>query len=123
MKKEFEVIFFKKKDGTFPAEEFINSLDNKISTKIYRTLEMLEKNGPELREPYSKHLEEGIFEIRIRLATDLARILYFFYIGKKIVATHGFTKKTRKTPPDEIEKAKACRKEFLDKEARKNENP
>jgi len=120
--KEYQVLFFEKENGIFPAEEFINSLEIKMSAKIYRTLKMLEANGPALREPYSKHLDDGIFEIRVKLGTNLSRVLYFFYIDKRIIATHGFTKKTQKTPKEEIERAKLYRKEFLAKEKRINEN-
>ena len=120
MEREYRVEFFEKKDGTFPAEEYINSLDNKLSAKVYRILVMIEKNGPMLREPYSKHLDDGIFEIRARVGSNLTRVLYFFFIGKRVIATHGFTKKTQKTPPNEIEKAKIYRKEFLIKEEAKN---
>ena len=77
MKKNYEVLFFEKSDGTFPAEEFIDSLDNKLAAKVYRILEMIEVNGPELREPYSSHLVDGIFEVRARVGTNLARVLYF----------------------------------------------
>jgi len=64
VKKNYQVSFFEKENGTFPAEEFINSLDDKLSAKIYRILAMIEGNGPELREPYSSHLDDGIFEVR-----------------------------------------------------------
>ena len=83
---------------------------------------MIEENGPELREPYSSHLDDGIFEVRARVGTNLARVLYFFFIGKRVIATHGFTKKTQKTPPSEIDRAKIYRKDFLEKEAGKDEN-
>ena len=119
---EYQVIFFETDNGECPTEAYINSLNNKLSAKIYRILDMIEKNGPELREPYSKHLDDGIFEIRARQAKNLARVLYFFYAGKCVMATHGFTKKTQKTPPAEIDKAKEYRKEFLEREANKNEN-
>ena len=66
MEREYTVLFFEKDKDVYPAEVFINSLDNKLSAKIYRVLEMIEKNGPELREPYSKHLDDGIFEIRAK---------------------------------------------------------
>ena len=122
MQKNYEVLFFEKDNGTFPAEEFIDSLDDKLAAKVYRILEMVETNGPELREPYSSHLTDGIFEVRARVGTNLARVLYFFVIGKRVIATHGFTKKTQKTPQAEIDKASAYRKEFMDSEARKNEN-
>jgi len=93
-----------------------------MAAKVYRTLSILEENGPELREPYSKHLDDGIFEVRAKVSTNLARVLYFFYIGKRIILTHGFTKKVQKTPTPEIERAKSYRKDFLESEAKKNEN-
>jgi len=44
VKKSYQVSFFEKENGTFPAEEFINSLDDKLSAKIYRILAMIEEN-------------------------------------------------------------------------------
>lgn len=57
-----------------------------------------------LREPFSKPLGEGIFEVRAKQETDISRVLYFFVVGKKVILTNGFVKKTQKTPPREIEK-------------------
>ena len=37
--------------------------------------------------------------------SNITRVLYFFYIGKKIIATNGFVKKTQKTPPKELKLA------------------
>ena len=64
--------------------------------KIWGNFEF--KKGNQLREPYSKHLDDGIFEIPGKVGTDIARVLYFFYYGKKIVMTNGFIKKTQETP-------------------------
>jgi len=108
----FEVEFFEKSDGTFPAEEFILSQDTKMQVKLFRLLELLEIEGNNLREPYSKFLEDGIFEIRAKQGTDITRVLYFFVVGKKIILTNGFVKKTQKTPPQEIETAKKYRAEY-----------
>ena len=74
---------------------------------------LLEKNGNELREPYSKPLDDGIFELRAKQGTDIARALYFFVIGHKIIITNGFVKKTQKTPRSELELAKKYRAEYL----------
>ena len=108
----FEVEFFEKSDGTFPAEEFILSQDIKMQAKLFRLLELLEIEGNNLREPYSKSLGDGIFEIRAKQGTDITRVLYFFVIGKKVILTNGFVKKTQKTPPQEIETAKKYRSEY-----------
>jgi len=118
----YQVVFFEKESGIAPAEDFINSLDNKMSAKIYRLIAMISKNGPELREPYSKHLEDGIFELRAKVGSDITRVLYFFVFGSRIVLTNGFTEKTQKTPRVEIDRAMGYRKEFLEKEGQENED-
>ena len=83
-------------------------------------VELLEEYGNQVREPYSKHLEDGIFEIRGKTGNDISRVLYFFYFGSRIVLTNGFVKKTQKTPRQEIELAKKYRKDFLER-VRENE--
>ena len=110
---EFEIIFYKKADGTEPAKDFILSLDVKMRAKIFRTIEMLKKNGNRLREPESKQLDDGIMELRAKVGTDISRVLYFFVVGQKAVLTNGFIKKTQKTPQSEIERAKRYRADYL----------
>jgi len=112
---EFEAIFYDLPDGREPAKEFIDSLDIKMRAKMVRAIALLQKNGTSLREPYSKPLEDGIFEVRAKVGTDISRVLYFFFVGHKIVLTNGFIKKTQKTPPSEIARAKAYRKEYLNR--------
>ena len=111
----FQVVFYQKDNGIAPAEDFINSLDEKMKAKAYRLLVMVSENGTELREPYSKYLEDGIFELRVKFGNDISRILYFFYIGKYIIVTNGFIKKTQKTPKQEIDKDKEYRRKFIEK--------
>lgn len=79
------------------------------------TLKVLQEQGNRLREPYSKHLEDGIFEVRGKVGSDISRVLYFFYYGGRIILTNGFIKKTQKTPRSELEKAKLCRKDFMER--------
>ena len=110
---EYEVIFYDKADGTEPAKEFLLSLDVKMRAKMLRTIELLQNNGPELREPYSKPLGDSIFELRAKVGSDISRVLYFFIVGRKVILTNGFIKKTQKTPSGEIEKAKKYRNEYL----------
>ena len=93
----FEVEYFEKEDGTYPAEEFILSQDVKMRAKLFRLLELLEEKGNTLREPNSKSLDDGIFEIRAKQGSNITRVLYFFYIGNKIILTNGFIKKSQKS--------------------------
>lgn len=110
---DIRIIFYKKENGCEPAKDFLDSLDVKKRAKMMRTVMLLAQNGNCLREPHSKHLDDGIFELRAKVGTDISRVLYFFYIGHKAVLTNGFIKKTDKTPVAEIEKAKRYRADFI----------
>ena len=54
-----DVDFYELPDGTEPVREFLNSLDIKMRAKMYREIDLLVINGPELREPHSKHSHIG----------------------------------------------------------------
>ena len=112
----FEIDFFKKDDGTCPVIDFLDSLDVKMQAKVLKTIELLEKNGYELREPYSKFLEDGIFELRIKQGSNITRVLYFFFVNRKIILTNGFVKKTLKMPKNEIALARKYRNVYMEKE-------
>ena len=103
---EFKAEFYKTKDGSKPAREFILSQETKMKAKLFGLVDMLEQYGNQLREPYSKSLGDGIFEIRAKVGTDITRVLYFFYYEGRIILTNGFVKKTQETPSSEIKKAK-----------------
>ena len=97
----YEIILYDTKDGKCPVQEFMDSLEPKLLAKTLRTIDLLKVNGPLLREPYSKAVDDGIFELRIKQGSDITRILYFFIVGKKAVLTNGFIKKSQKTPRSE----------------------
>ncbi len=110
--------FYEKENGEQPAKEFMLSLDKKLRAKLADTIMILQDNGYELREPYSKHISEGIFELRAKQGSDITRVMYFFYIDRHIILTNGFIKKTQKTPQSEIEKAKRYRSDYLKRKER-----
>jgi len=101
----FDVEYYELSNGTKPVKQFIDSLDIKMRAKALGGIDILAAFGNTLREPYSKAMGKGLFELRIKFASDITRIFYFFYVNNKIVLTNGFVKKTRKTPPNEIELA------------------
>jgi phage-related protein len=100
-------------NGKYPAKDFVDSLDAKMQARFEKLLELLAANGHELREPHSAPLGDGIFELRAKADTNIARVLYFFVVGNCAVLTNGFTKKTQKTPKSVIEKAKKYKKSFI----------
>ena len=112
---DFEVTFYTRHDGDKPAKNFILGLDKKMPTKMLRTIDIQEDKGNQLREPYSKHLDEGIFELRAKVGSDISRVLYIFIVKHEIILSHGFIKKPQKTPPVEIERAKKNRKDYLER--------
>lgn len=116
MLQDFKIIFYDKPDGTEPAKDFLISLDEKMRARMVWTIGLLEKNGTDLRMPYSEHLIDGIFELRAKVGSNISRVLFFFVIGSKVVLTNGFIKKTQKTPKKEIELAKKYRNEYLNRE-------
>lgn len=110
---EYIIEFYSTEDGKEPAREFIESLDAKMIAKVIRIIDLLERNGPAVRLPYSECLRNDIFEIRAKQGTDIVRVLYFFTFGRKIVLTNGFVKKTQKTPQREIDKAVKYKNDYI----------
>ena len=109
---EYNTLFYESADGKIPAKDFLLTLDYDMRAKMIRTLELLQRNGPSLREPQSKELEDGIFELRARVGTNISRLLYFYDEGQVVLLTNGFIKKTQRTPRKEIELAKSYRADY-----------
>ena len=108
-----EIKFYKDSAGRVPVREFLDSLDIKMRQKMLRSIQALQDMGISLRMPLSESLEDGIFELRAKVGTNISRVMYFFVIGNRAVLTHGFIKKTQKTPPREIERAKNIRDDYM----------
>ena len=107
------MLFYETEKGEKPAMDFLDSLEVKMQAKMARTIKLLQANGSNLREPYSKPLGDGIFELRAQVATNISRILYFFTAGRRAILTNGFVKKTDKTPQEVIVVAKRYKADFL----------
>ncbi len=110
---EYTIKFYEKADGSKPIENFLNELDIRMRAKMMREIQLLKTNGPSLRMPHSRFLEDGIFELRAQMGSNICRSLYFFYSGKNIILTNGFVKKSQKTPPKEIALAKEYRGDYI----------
>ena len=94
-------------------EEFLIKQGQKVKEKIVWTF-LLIQEVQQVPETYLKHLEgtDGLYEIRIQLASDIFRIFCFFDEGKLVVLANGFQKKTQKTPRQEIAKALKIMEEY-----------
>jgi phage-related protein len=98
----WEVKYYETERGVQPAKEFVDSLPTKMKAKAAWELVLLEKMGSAIREPYSVSIGNGLFELRVQQASDIARVFYFFVVGREIILTNGFIKKTQKAPASEI---------------------
>ena len=109
---KYTVEYVEMENGEKPFEEFVLNLPINERAKVFETInyfkELKNQNLP-IKESLSKYLEDGIFELRTTFARRIARSVYFYQKGAKIILTHGFIKKTKKTPRKEIERAKKLR--------------
>lgn len=78
-----EVLAYETETGKCQVDEFLSQLPPKLYAKSLWTIRLLEANGPKLREPFSKHLGNGIFELRIQQGNTIVRVLYFFFKGTR----------------------------------------
>lgn len=108
----FQIDFYQLPNGEKPVATFLNSLDTKMRAKALYSLSILEEFGNQLREPHSKSLGDGLFELRVKFASDITRIFYFFVVDNKIILTNGFVKKSMKTPKAELELARKYKTDY-----------
>jgi len=83
-----------------------------VRAKMIRLIDKLKNNATALREPDSKPLRDGLFELRT-MGNDIARGLYVYQKGRNIYLLRVFIKKTQKTPSGEISMAFERLKEML----------
>jgi len=95
--------------------DFIESLDGASSTRVNQTIKRLGMHGHELREPHSKSLKGGLFELRV-LGAKQIRIIYAFHNGQAILLNI-FIKKVWTIPRKEIEYAKKIFELYISKHA------
>ena len=114
----FEIYFFEDKDGDSPILNYIQELSQKTDknsrinhNKINDYIEVLSKYGKAAGEPYIKHIDDDIWELRpIR-----GRIFFASWTEKGFILLHHFIKKTQKTPQREIDQAKRNLKDMQER--------
>ncbi len=82
----------------------LDGMPDDIRASFRRIVEMIGSYGLErMREPYVKHLQGPVWEMRLKGKDGIARAAYVTASGRRVVVVHVFAKKTQKTPRREIE--------------------
>ncbi len=111
----WRLIFYRNISGQCPVEKFIEGLPDEDATEVVASIAALRELGNKARRPLSDYLEDGIYEVRARRLHRQFRVLYTFADKRTILLLTGFVKKTKAVPAKEIKKAKALKKEYLER--------
>lgn len=100
--------------------KFYNPLEKKVKDKVDYVLQIV-ISVQKIPTKFFKHLEDGIYEIRVEVGSNIYRVFTFFDDNKLVILLHGFQKKTQKTPRKEIERAKKLRSDYYEDKESKND--
>ena len=98
------VFFFRTRRGSAPVREWLKSLSPIEKRTIGEDVKTVQFSWP-LGMPLVRKLEPGLWEIRSNLPTGIARII-FTVKDNSMILLHGFIKKSRKTPMDDLHLAR-----------------
>jgi phage-related protein len=97
-----------------PLQDEILAMPAGLLGRYLRYSDRMEIYGPDLGMPHTRAMGEGLFELRLKTTEGIGRVFYCTMVGNKIVMLHQFIKKTVKTPPGELAKARRRMKEVKD---------
>lgn len=112
------VEFFEDDDGC-PVRDFLDGLEPAKRAKVLAIIKLLEEYGPTLPFPYSSQIEGKLRELRSHYADEQYRVLYYGAADRSFVLLHAFVKRTKKTPPREIDVANDRMKRSIDARTKK----
>ena len=91
---------------TKAVEVFVLGLPEGLLARYLRLTDLMIEFGANLGMPHTRAMSDGLFELRIKGREGIAHVFYCTRIGQRIVMLHGFVKKSEKTPPEELKKAR-----------------
>lgn len=114
--------FYQRPNGKVEFIDFLEKLPKKDQAKLLSVIKSIENNGllVSQRMEWIKKLDSDIFEIRSKVSSNIQRALYFHVVDDRYIITHGFTKKTQKTPEKEISHARKMMIEFKENDHANN---
>src|SRR5258708_3355167 len=85
------------------VEEQVLKHPKGIRIRLLKTLELMQKYGPDIGLPHTLAMCKGLFEIRAKGQEGIGRYFYFMTTKREIIILHAFIKKTQKTPKKELD--------------------
>ncbi len=120
MRKMFDIIFYKDKNGKSEILDYLDELTEKSKTdknarinreKILSYMAALSEYGTRIGKPIVKHIDGNLWELR-----PLANRIFFFYWKEdKFVLVHHYIKKSQKAPKKELDMARKKIKDYLER--------
>ena len=90
----------------------IAALPRELQGRLIRVIDAVQALGPMgLPRDWSKHLGDGLWELRFQARDGIARAIYVTVAVRRVVIVRVFAKKTQKTPHHELELARSRAKE------------
>ena len=113
------IVFYKTEKGQCPAVEFLDSLPSKVAHKVTWVLKLLQEMDIVPGQYFKKlTVTNEIWECRMVFGGNTYRMLGFFHGSNRLVLTHGFMKKTPKTPSEEITRAERLKADYIRRHGR-----
>ncbi|PCI39209.1 MAG: hypothetical protein COB53_03625 [Elusimicrobia bacterium] len=109
---KYQVYFYRTKTGRCQSCDYARAMNIQHQAKSKRWFQALAKMGPDLPEDYGKHLQDGVWELRVILQHHQHRFFYSFW-KNIIVVTNAFLKKSRVLPKAEIEKSRKAMADWI----------
>lgn len=109
-----------RESGEVLAKDWLESMPRQIQEKFAALFAWMGDHSRISNEEKFKHLtgSDQIFEFK----AGQGRVLCFFFVGQRIILTHGCTKKRDNTPKGEIDRAEALKQEFISREMENEQN-
>lgn len=100
--------------------EFKKTVDKEVLKKIYFVFELI-MSVQDVPATFLKHLEDGLYEIRVTHGGNAYRIFCCFDEGNLVILFNAFQKKTQKTPSHPMGKAKRLMAQYFKEKKESNE--
>jgi len=97
--------YYETESGESPVRDFLRELDDLTLAKVLAVFKLIETQPIVPKKFFMKFSGQDLYECRIEYSGQIYRFLAFWEKGAIVILTHGFEKKTQKTPPKEIKKA------------------